>query len=160
MTEETPPDLPEEDMTDLTSRLVVQVGQLNKTLTISQRQQQRTQMLTWVSIAVALVAVVGMVVSLSLYFAVRHEADANHATQVQTCQTGNDSRKAAQATWTFFINLLAPNPTATQNEVIKTFKDYLGAVYAPRDCVHLGTAPTIPPPPTLPTPSTSPPSTH
>jgi hypothetical protein len=153
----TMPDADLQAVAKAATELSQKVSALDEHLTIAQqqtdrieRQARRTSRLTK-ALAVALVlTVAGLITTVALLVAVAHQADTNHKTQVQTCETGNDSRQAAKATWFFFIDLIAPSPTAQEKAIIKTFEDYLGHVYAPRDCSHLGTAPTIPPAPTLP----------
>ena len=128
--------------------LAERVETLGKHLTISQRQLAKVRNLTRLLAGVLVLVLVGLATTVVLYFSVRDQANANHHTQIQVCQNGNDSRTAQLAVWAFFIALIAPHPTPEVKAVVDTFEGYLSQVYRAHDCSDLNKPYPVPTPPT------------
>lgn len=64
------------------------------------------------------------------------------ASQLALCQAGNVVRAQQTGLWDYIISLPpakgSPPPTAQQEQRVAAFRAYLGKVFAPRDCSHLG----------------------
>jgi hypothetical protein len=69
------------------------------------------------------------------------------------CLNANEARQANLSLWTYILDLSAANreekPTPAEQQQIDEFKNWVGDLYAPRDCDDLSKRYKIPPPPIL-----------
>lgn len=160
-------------LTKAVKELTAQVHTLDEHLTIQEtqaeiarKQAKRTNTLSRVAIGLTVVAIAGLVATFLLFLAVRHSVQVDHATQVSSCQNNNDARAAAGALWLYLIdatNSQNKHEPESQKKFLNDLRRYVVALYAPRDCSHLGihtTPPTPPPLPQTPSQSTTSPTHH
>lgn len=143
--------LPEPEPTDLlgaTIRLTHRVEALTKNVTIAAQQNEilrkqtvRTRWLTW---TVALILMVGGAFGYRLYDTLTDNA-------IQSCENANQSRTATLSLWTFILEVSAQNPdqTPAERQLLVDLGEWIGVLYAQRDCTDLSREYPIPPPPTL-----------
>lgn len=111
----------------------------------------------WAPLAVGLCLAIATTAIVATYFTGRaQEAErtarvtALHSQLVTNCENANASRAASRALWGYIIDLSTvsnPHPTKHEQQVIDGFRDYVNAVYAPHDCMHLGKKYPLPKPP-------------
>lgn len=103
-----------------------------------------------VAFVTALAAVVG--VGLVLFQRSADQAAlirSNQTNAVTNCQNANESRKASLALWNFIFDASSPSKTAEQAADLAAVREWIGKLYAPRDCNDLSRKYPIPPPPTI-----------
>lgn len=126
-----------------------QVQRLSARLSVSHRQVQRMRWLTALTAALAVLAVVGGVVSIHLWNGLRDAARDTHAVQVQNCRNGNESRAANYKLWAFVLNQSAAARPPEQREQIERIRAWVALLYAPRDCSNLAKKYPLPDPPKI-----------
>jgi hypothetical protein len=113
------------------------------------RERSRLDRYSYMTI-VAIIAsfiVVGIGVQAYLY----QQAEQDDARTA--CLNANEARQANLSLWTYILDLSAANreekPTPAEQQQIDEFKNWVGDLYAPRDCDDLSKRYKIPPPPIL-----------
>lgn len=131
--------------------LVTRVDGLSHHLDLSQRQVRRMRVLTWLTAALAVLAVLGAVVSAYLWAQVNDVVEQNEANAVQACRNANDSRAASAGLWGFVIDVsLADGGESPQEQrLLEQLRTYVNEVYEPRDCSELDRKYPVPDPPPI-----------
>lgn len=128
-----------------------ELHRLTERLNLSQQQVRRMRWLTVLTAALAVLAIVGGVVSIQLWHNVHEAAHATQLAQVQNCRNNNEAREANLKLWGFILDASeqAPGRTAQQRAQIKRLRAWVALLYAPRDCKDLTKTYPIPDPPVL-----------
>lgn len=72
-----------------------------------------------------------------------HNSNANHASIIQLCETGNDFRMQQRSLWQYLVLISSPppneSPTARKERLAETaaFLRYVDKVFAPRNCQEI-----------------------
>lgn len=140
------------ELTAIAAELNDRVGLLAGHVAASQRQVQRMRWLTVLTAALAVVAVVGGLVSIYLWREVQHTSDANHAAAVQGCRNGNEVREANRVLWSFVLDVSeARNKSMTHTEraQLERIRAWITELYQPHDCSDLSKTYPVPDPPPI-----------
>jgi hypothetical protein len=108
--------------------------------------------LTVLTTILALLAILGAVVSVNLWQEVRDTTNQNRANAVRACQNTNESRAANLRLWSFVLDVSAANGkkrTPQERVQLEQIRAWITALYAPHDCSELGRPYPIPDPPRI-----------
>lgn len=126
------------------------IGVLSDHLQVSQKQARRTRLLTWVTMILTVISLVGVAVTTVLYQRVQDSIDANQHTQVVSCQNANESRSANLALWNFVLDISsAQQVPASRKQQLEEIRTWINQLFAPRDCNDLTRKYKIPAPPAI-----------
>lgn len=103
-----------------------------------------------------------LVVCLTAFAAFRSQSASNksddavdgvQASNVATCENGNESRAASKVLWDFVIDVSVASPGNQQSpkalRYLQTIREWIDKVYRPHDCKNLTKKYPIPPPPKI-----------
>lgn len=130
--------------------LTLQVAALAEHISISKdtseaatRAAHRSNVLTRIAVAVAVVCLLTAGGVVYLFRDAHHNA-------VTSCRNANESRAGNLAAWEFLIDAsIAGGQNAKEADLTRRFRHWIRVVYQPHDCSHLDRVYPIPDPPTL-----------
>jgi hypothetical protein len=136
-----------EELTEVVRELSLQVDILIKRLTIDRRTVRRLRLLSWFTVAVASLSIIGVIITGVLYFQVRDAVNGNKQAAVAGCQNANEARNGNLVLWQVILQANQKTQTPKQRKQAKLFSDWINKLYAAHDCNHLNKKYPIPPPP-------------